>query len=204
MTRFKATYSQWEVYDTCPYQYYRLYTSDDKVERQKSDALEKGIRVHDQLEQFMLGATTTLPTEVHPTWDSYLADLREKGPQTEVRLDNDVAYGKLDVYLAGEFVGDFKTGKARVNDPKKRDQLRFYVWLAKEDLEASLLWVEHPMKNSIATINLKASPVLDTVWRHRIDTMQQDTKHEKKPSWKCNFCPVSDCERQGTWVKGTY
>ena len=185
----KATYTQWSLFDTCPHWYWRLYIEKD-VERQTSDALEKGIRVHDGIERYLLGETDELPEEVHKSWKAMLTGLR--GVSVEVRLDNDVAYGKLDAYQEGIALFDWKTGKARINDLKMRDQLRFYVWLAGEDLDAHLCWVEHPENKAHLSLPLKWTTTLDKVWRNRIDKMQAGP-YPVTPNWKCAWCPVKEC-----------
>lgn len=189
----KATYTQWSTFDACPYWYQRQYLDQD-VKRRTSEALEKGIRVHEGIEKFLLKESDLLPTEIHPSWVDFLEGLQNyPGLRVETRLENDVAYGKLDVYVPGEILLDFKTGKARLSDIKIRDQLRFYVWLTGESMErAELAWVEHPFQKAHLSLEIPWNGVLDRVWRQRIDKMKTGP-YEPTPNWKCRFCPVHDC-----------
>jgi hypothetical protein len=149
--------------------------------------------VHDGLEKYLRGETDTLPEEVHPSWQRFIDDIRRReGLQIEVRLDNDVAYGKLDIYIPELYLGDWKTGKVRRTDIKMREQLRFYTWLTGESILAALLWVEHPQAESFLELEVAWTTTLDKVWRNRIDKMQKGP-YPKVQSWRCGWCPVKDC-----------
>lgn len=199
----KASYTMYDTFSTCPHQHYRLYLDKtDKVKRATSDALEKGIRIHEGIEKWMLDESTVLPEEVHGSWRPMMLEIKDQAPEVEAFLQNDIALGKLDAYKPGEYTLDWKSGKPRVSDPGKREQLRFYAWLAKEDLKASLCWVEHPFEKSMVTIDIKYTQILDSVWRNRIEKMFDNDGQTKTKSWKCNWCPVEDCEFFKNWKKG--
>lgn len=194
---FKATYTQWSTFNTCPAQYHAIYISKD-APRSESEALRKGRAVHDNIEQFLLGNTDELHEAIHESWREHLTEVRDKQQfsQLEARLDNDIAYGKLDLFWdnsAAFHIRDWKTGKARVHDPAMREQLRFYVWLLGSDADVSLDWVEHPFgPKSRLVITQRYSRTLDRVWRTRIDKMRSGP-YPATPNWKCSWCPYKLC-----------
>jgi len=192
----KATYTQWTVFKSCPFWYNSLYVKKERT-RQQSEALDRGVRVHEGLEAFVKGETDELPAEVHPSWRGTLEILRtmDDAVKSEVKISNDIAYGKFDILIDGNdpVVMDFKTGKNRKLEIEVREQLRFYTWLLGKDATTKLLWVEHPEDKATLTLQVRFSKVLDNVWRRRIDKMQSGDK-TKTPNWKCRYCPVAYCE----------
>jgi len=188
----KATYTQWSLFDTCP-AWFKAQYLDESVPRQESDALVKGRRVHEALEAFLKG-DGELPPEVHESWHESLKEVRSTGGfDTEIRIDNDIAYGKIDLLLTERIV-DFKTGKPRPNDLKVRDQLMFYAWLYQKPVQAELWWVEHPRKlhRTLVSLPLAPTPTQDRVWRERITRMQTGP-YAPTPNWKCRWCPLIEC-----------
>lgn len=105
-----ATYSQWNTFDTCPHWYSRKYRAawEDKLPQDNSPALVKGRLVHDGVEGYLLEKVDTLPEYIHPSWKGYIDQFKGIGEgHIEVRLENDIAYGKLDVGL-NEVIVDWK------------------------------------------------------------------------------------------------
>ena len=194
--KWKATYTQWDTFHGCPYRFQEQYLNKN-CGRQTSEALDKGIRVHDALEHYVDGSSDVLPPEVDISWKRTINALRKehtKGTVSlEVRVENDIAYGKIDV-LTPLAIRDWKTGKARKNDLDKREQLRFYRWLVKDDqpLECSLWWVEHKYPNAALNLSMDWTTTLDRVWRKRITEMWAGD-YPMRTSWKCKYCSVMHC-----------
>jgi len=195
---FPLTWTQWSTWNTCPYWYKRQYLDKD-VPRQESPALEKGKRLHDEIEQFLLGNAERLPEEVHPSWvDDFLA-LREAVADGDamvsvtLRIDG-VAYGRIDAFVkdAAQRIIDFEIGKARPYALEMREQLQFYGWLAGRKCTGELWWVEHPSWMAHLELETRAPDVLDRVWRKRVEAVHTEP-YEQTPNWKCRYCQVRDC-----------
>lgn len=191
--KWTCTYTQWSTFHTCPYQFRALYL-DKSAKRQTSEALDKGIRIHSGIEAYLQNQTDDLPVEVHNSWAPRLKKIRKDGKVlVEYRAENDVAWGKIDA-LEPTVIHDWKSGKCRKHDLDKREQLRFYRWLIKDDLPIScrLEWVEHPMQKSTLEVELYWTPQLDRIWRDRITQVWAGV-YPQTPGWYCRFCPVTDC-----------
>jgi len=185
------SFSQYDLFKHCPYAFERHYVSRD-VPKRESEAMERGSRIHAGIEAYLLRQTDALPEEVHASWYDYLDELRNApGLQPERRVSNDIAVGVIDAYVPARIV-DFKTGKPKVHDLGKREQLRFYVWLLKESAVCTLAWVEHPRNRAEFTAEIEYTDALDRVWRTRLERLGSGP-YEPNPSWFCRYCAVVDC-----------
>ena len=75
------SYSQISLYEKCPFAYHCKYKQ--KLEEPKSDVLQRGIEIHDKIENFIKGKRKTLNKIVHPASKRLISQIKTLNPGAE-------------------------------------------------------------------------------------------------------------------------
>lgn len=79
------SYSKYSCYTDCPKKYWFRYIANVPGSRQPSPAAERGTNIHDQAEQYLLGAVPIYPPDLHRV-SAHAMLLKAKKAQPEVKL----------------------------------------------------------------------------------------------------------------------
>jgi RecB family exonuclease len=199
------SYSRYSTYTQCPKKAKYLYI--DKLKEESSEALEKGSRIHKEMEEY-LALNMPVPRSADLFSELLMALKKEKATPEEMwgltkefkdcsPWDSNVwLRGKLDAYFVkGDklTIIDFKTGKDR---PKNMDQLELYAIMgfAKfpkvEVVEVQLWYLD---SGTFQSHNYSTDQVdhLILQWRGRIEPYLKDETFRENPSRLCGWCGFS-------------
>lgn len=205
---FAWSYSFLNDFRNCPYKAFRKYVLRD-LPKETSPALEEGIRVHYELEQF-------INADAKPDVGKFAYDVasrfRERGAEAEKKLgmfktrvaadfwDSDVwGRGKVDVLVVeGDtaLIVDWKAGKKREDPTELKVQALLvqcnypvafihgcYVWLKNEEIGKTY---------DLSEVSSTYSEVCETMYK--AEECGDSGHWTKKPNALCGWCPVRDCE----------
>jgi len=195
----------------CPRKYKHAYV--DKLPRiplEPDSPAHRGSRIHDSIEQYLLGNTERLDSEIHEKWGEYMFKLRERGGIPEQKFgfkdewdccDFDdpeaMVRGLLDVVDISipdtVSVLEWKTGK---DYPEHAHQRSLYA------VAASLLY---PDKKFISVTNVYLDKdkfnreqftagsldYMKKMWKDRFATVLADEAFIPMPQFLCRYCDFS-------------
>lgn len=198
------THSRLRDFETCKFQF-RLRHIDKRMEG-SSPALERGSRIHEQIEGYLNGWIPKLPEEVRLRRE--LANLKKSKPIIEQLWAHDDKYAPLkdqwdkSAYVRAKLdalhitddrarVIDFKTGRVY---PANDDQVRFYGMLglmrSERDLAQLELWyVDHDLIKTCEPVVRKDIPALQKDFTRRATIMYSAVKFPAEPGLHCRNCP---------------
>lgn len=202
MTSIIYSYSSLRAFGQCPRHFKARYI-DKTVKFETSPALEKGRRVHEELEAALL--TTQDPGVWTPT--GLIDKLRAAGARPEVKLAVDHSWqpvdfwdkramfrGAIDVDLTTPRVSlmlDWKTGQVRPDE----FQADCYAALKRaevgHDIDVQFHWVFVDQKETRATAPSEKARDRVEMFIERAETA---TDFPPRPHFACRWCPVLDCE----------
>jgi hypothetical protein len=193
------SYSRWETYDKCPQ--LAKYKFVDKLQEPKTVALQNGIDVHKDIEQYLVGEKDEPSTPLKPKVREYYDNLR----LTEVYVENQFAFDSewrktgwfdkgdrgawcrvaMDAFVPAEdeegstLVVDHKTGgykNGELRDPNKYDlQMNLYG-------VAALILVPFADKVVTELVFVDGETVIrDEFDRKRLETMKKDWNRRVQP-----------------------
>jgi len=198
------SYSKYNLYCQCPYKYKRFHVDYEK--QAPSDALKRGIRVHQEIEDFLNGTRKATGTRYLRKQLSELKDC-EPLPEEKISLTKDweptewkqaFLRGKIDaVYAVTNTtlkVIDFKTGKIRAG---YEEQVELYAASAFSMFEGykkvlcELWYVDQDKVIEAGSYTVRQHKKLKSTWDERIVPMSTDKKFAKTPNQYCGWCQFS-------------
>lgn len=206
MNELKAwSYSKYSCYKLCPFQFKCKYI--DKIPQGKAPALERGIRIHEEAENFLDGTFADVPESCESLEEEFKI-IKKKKYEPEMALAFDEDWNVVDWFDDDAFLRmkidasgfpdkktikliDFKTGKVRDN---YQEQVELYTTAAFTvyDVEESLteLWyLDHGFITDEVVYHVDDYEKLLKKWARRITPMFDDTKFLPKPNYLCkNYC----------------
>lgn len=213
MTRpYVHSYTALKMHAQCPAQFHATYIA-RTVEKQKSPAMDRGNRIHAELESAIKHPRTAplgAPPPSEPYWvPPGLTDLLHAvGAKAEIGAGVDVSgsacdpfapdvllRGWMDVRAAdekGTLICDWKTGKYRP-DPLQAD---VYATLerarqGRDDYPVTFTWIYVDARRVHTTVPDRhaADRVYDAM-----DRIERDTDFRPTPNFGCRWCPVTQCK----------
>jgi len=209
------SWSVLQQYETCPKQTY--YSKIQKVQVPKAPALEKGIKIHEELEACLRDHSLSCPELAQPV-EVQLERLRMDGaiPELEIAFDKDWNACdwfapncwlriKVDAIVPPTIDGDgrvhiidWKSGKVRQDHTDYDAQLELYMLAAllmyptAEQAEASLIFLEHGVVldgDDVMTRDM--IPAAKAKWENRVKPLLSDTTFAPRPSgFACRWCDL--------------
>lgn len=210
MQTFKGPWgwSKLATYRECPQRFKYLYI--DKLKEPESEALKRGSEVHDILEKYLNGWSTTQPP-VHPAWMPRIEAIKAKGPKTEAAWGLDKAWKPLrdwfqpTVWLRAKsdwyhvegtelVLGDWKTGKYRVPSP---DQVLLYAVAGYsmvpgiKSVRTSMCFVDQPEPPHEDRWSASQLAKARKAFTAKVAPLYKDTHWMPTPGSHCRYCPFS-------------
>ena len=220
MSKFVASFSAIQAYETCPLKYYHERVT-KKYEQPKGEAAIWGDEVHKKLEAG-INTGTPLPQSMakyQPILDTVMASPGEKLPEVKLAVTKDLQpcdffapdawlRGICDLlvlngYKAGAF--DWKTGKKK----KESSQLDIMACLTMarypevEYVVTSFVWLQEPKPTRVEPklVDREELPELFDGFASRISDIEysyQNNVWPARPSGLCKqWCPVRECPHNG-------
>ena len=207
------SWSALNQYETCPRQTYLAKVQ--KVQVPKAAALEKGIRIHEQLESCLGNASIPCPPELMKI-EGNLNELRSQGaiPEMEIAFNDKWepcdwfakdcwVRIKIDAIIPPKIGGttavwDWKSGKVRDDHSEYDQQLELYQLAAllafptADYAEAGLIFVEHGVVLECdAPMTRDMIPAAKAKWEARVKPLLSDTTFAPRPSgFACKWCDL--------------
>lgn len=204
------SYSSWSQFKQCPRRYYLERVC--KLPTSKSPALERGIKLHELAENYLLGKIKIVPVELRNI-SQELEMLREVGatPECAYALQTDWTVAKdwfdKSVWLRAKSDAeylltkgsavtiDFKTGK-RYNDAHtEQGELLALVQLCAnseiEEIKFFALYVDSGELVALGEYQRSMVDALKRKWSDRAAEVINAVEHPSKPSKLCGWCPFS-------------
>lgn len=194
------SYSQISLYEKCAFAYHCKYIQ--KLDEPKSEALKRGIAVHNKIEEFLKGKRKTL-NDMHPASSRFIKELKKLNAdaeefwhfnkQWELVEDWDWLVVKMDACCVPSDtvlrVVDFKTGKPY---PTHKEQLHLYA-------TAGFSTYDCEMVEAIAAyVDTGASVVyrwqeqeyekMKSSWNKRIENLELEKDWKMKEGFHCKWC----------------
>jgi RecB family exonuclease len=197
------THSRLSTFETCKLRF--KYKEIDKLPEGSSPAMERGNRIHQEIEGFLNGWTKKLPTDcgLH----TQLKSLRKLNPIAETLWAHDKDYqplkdqwsktawcrAKLDASVTEPTkvrVIDFKTGKIY---PVNEDQVRFYGMLAMQrakvpTAQLELWYVDQDKIKLCDEVTVKDVPALARDFTRRATRLYEAKSFPAEPGLHCRTC----------------
>lgn len=194
------SYTQVSLYEKCPYAYHCRYVQ--RLKEPESEALERGKKTHDQIENYIKGKRKTLK-DVHKTSKRLIDQMKdmEGGCEEFWHFDNQWNFVndwswlviKMDAYGIPEDytlrLVDWKTGKQW---PNHREQLHLYATAGFstydcEKVEAIASYVDTgDMMLYIWTRDQHEE--MKTAWENRIKKVEDERNFKMNPGHHCRWC----------------
>ena len=209
MTKFTAPwgFSKLDVYRQCPAKF--KYQFIDQLPQGSSPAMERGSHIHEGIEAYLNGWTTSLPVEVE-TWQPHFDELRRRDHRGEQALGLDKDWNllpdwfdkrtwlrvKMDAYYTRGTemsVIDFKTGKFRV---PSTDQIELYavaglsILPTVEAVTAEFWFLD---ANSSYTQDYTRGQLMDLRKKYEaaVKPLYNEETWKPTPSMECRWCSYS-------------
>jgi len=206
------SYSGMSLYKKCPKAWADNYINGNK--QPSGRAAQRGNRIHDQLEQFMLGSTAFPTTKTLEWWADYMNALAEYEvfPEEMVAVDSDwlpIGYddpsanlrGKIDLRYSDKetlHIKDWKTGRIY---PKHEQQGETYLALSEDvakhhdRIVVEMVYIDQQEIRTWEYTPADIAPIKEGLIEI-IDIIRSDEKHEATPSMDaCQWCNLG-------WRKG--
>jgi len=214
------SHSRLVVYEQCPFHLKLKYI--DKIPEpirplpsgKKEHANERGTRIHEAAELFVLGGVELIPELGHFAEELHqLRDLYEKGT---VSLEGDWGFNydwepvgwtsediwgrvKLDAFVQPDpeaaIIIDYKSGKKYGNEIKHGEQGQLYMlaaFMKYPEIKEVTVEFWYTDQNDMTRMLYKESMLgrYKSKWEKRINAMLSDTKFEPRPNvYSCKWCP---------------
>lgn len=210
------SYNRLAKFESCPHMFFREDVAKD-VHVAPSDAMQHGLSTHNAMERRLkhghplpagmrrhepkLKAIENRPGEIFVedklaiTEDMEECGYFHKTTWLRVVADVRIVNGPKMVVL------DWKTGKYKPDDTEQMRISASAFISAKPDIEqvtASYIWLDHPDRKP-TTIRVCPDDA-EACWdeyRPRVESLKEHwatNSWPKRPSWKCRWCAVKDCE----------
>lgn len=204
------SYSNWEVYDRCPFQYHgrKVLKQPEPV----SDSLQAGRDFHTQIAHFITLPDAPVPERpVHDRIKPIVLQLRDtedkvveqqwaftrqwkptgwfakqpKAAWLRVILDVGVVYPDKTA-----IVGDWKTGRRYDSNDDQMELFALAIfahspWVEEADTR---LWYVDGGEEICKGFKITEAPALAAKWEERAERMLADREFVAKPNDKCKFC----------------
>ena len=207
------SWSALNQYETCPRQ--TFYAKVAKIQVPKAPALEKGIQIHEDLENYLKDAS--LPCPPHSVKvEQQLKMLRAEGAIAEMELAFDKDWNRCDWFAKNcwarikidaivppkvggtVFIWDHKSGKVRDDHEDYDHQLSLYqlagllAFPTAETSEAGLLFVEHGVVLECDEVMTRDMiPAAKLKWEARARPLLSDKEFAPRPSgFACKWCDL--------------
>lgn len=206
------SYSRLSTYEDCPKQYWYSYVENIPSFRPPSPAAERGTKIHEAGEHYLLGKLHIYPPEFQKV-STHLMGLKSKKALPEMKMAvNDkweaVDYRAPDAYFRGVIdvhyetdegktvcIEDFKTGQIYDSHPK---QMETYVAIAAaqypeaERFITRLVYVDQGMVTPPKVTEAVRLKPIRMMMDGRIENAEADTIFPVKPSTNsCRWCNYS-------------
>lgn len=208
------SYSRLSTYLKCPRQF--RYAFIDKLEQQKAPAMERGQRIHDELQAYVERKRKRLSSELISSIGKLMSDVdgfRKSKASCELELAVNNKWepvpwfdptawlrAKLDVFLEvtgfRALIADYKTG--RENPVEHAEQLELYVPVVYShyphlhEIEARMLYVDHGTDAPALFVDLKDRvPKLRAKWEKKSAPVFKDKTWRATPGYACRYCAFS-------------
>ena len=201
------SYSRYNLWKQCPFKARLLYI--EGLKEPGSPALEKGLKVHGELEAYLKDELTERPLCGFNLKD-HVDALKAKKPHVElsVAFNKDwqpvewfdkQAWARIKIdYLVKTddtvLVGDWKTGKIRDD---YGDQLELYALTGLlmfpnvKEVNTELAFVDHGKVIEGTMFKADQLEELRAQWMARVTPMLEDTTFEATPNSYCGYCHFS-------------
>jgi len=200
-------FSKLDTYRTCPAKFKFQFI--DKLPSGSSPAMERGTKMHQNIESYLNGWVTTLIPEVI-AWKEALDALKEKDFKAEQALGFDKEWGKLSdwfgkttwlrVKMDASYVEgnkgtaiDFKSGKYRVPSKEQVELYAIGLHAANPSLmEVSAeFWFLDTGETYERTYTAKELLDLRKKYEQYVAPIYADKTWAPNPSNECRWCPYS-------------
>ena len=210
------SWSVLQQYETCPKQTY--YSKIEKVQVPKAAALEKGIKIHAELEEALKDHSLPCPELAMPV-EVELERLRMNGavPELEAAFDKDwnpcdwfspkcwlrvkidaIVPPVIDDEHPTATLVDWKSGKVKQDHTDYDDQLELYQLIAlliyptAERAESSLIFLEHGVVlEGEHPMTRDQIPAMKEKWEKRVKPLLNDNIFAPRPSaFACKWCDL--------------
>lgn len=207
------SYSQWGMYNQCPRKYKYQYKDKLPAPYVPSPAAERGTRIHESVEHFMLGQRPDLDEEIDDMYRDFFTGLRDEhefipewqwaiGPEWEVcSYDNPsgVVRGFTDLLLWPDskkkslHLYEFKTGQEyddHIHQKLLYALAAFVHFPDVKDVTVTGLYFDKGF-NRITTYRAEMLINYKWMWERRFKQMDNDEVCAPNPSFKCKWCAFS-------------
>lgn len=201
---FRWSYSRLADYEKCPAFY--KYRHVDRLDEPKGPALERGIEIHQMIEDYLLDKRADLPPE-YKRFMGYIDHVKSRPglvvedfwaltrdwKPTSPQAPDAWWRGKLDAYWregTTAHVVDWKTGKIY---PSNRDQMKLYAGVVmSRDAEVQHVVVElvylDVREARSEDYTREHLPVVVQGYDRRAGAIERDTTFRARPNGACNYC----------------
>ena len=213
------TISRWDDYAKCPKRYKARYI-DKSLPFVPNAAADRGTRIHQIAEDFVLGKRDDLP-EISPSWAIQIEELKRIGAKAEEMWEfsegwHPVEPGypvwfrmKMDVHYLNKtalHLIDYKTGKIY---PSNIEQIEVYALAAfakfdEVDTVHGALWYLDQHEPNEKTYKRSQAEKLARKWDQRAHEMLTAEKFPAKPNKFCSWCPLFDTCAEGQAAAGKF
>lgn len=209
------SYSKLLDFEQCAYRYALKHV--DRVPEEKSPAADRGTAIHTLAEEFVLGKTKSLPTELLKFSDDFLA-LRTKYKEHQVSLEGEWGFDtewiptnyktawlrmKADAVAFMDaakraVVIDYKTGKKWGNEIKHGEQVQLYALataIRNPTVKSITVELWYLDKDELTTVDYTREQAIAFVKPFSKRASAIDKAHEKNQfppnpnSFSCQWCP---------------
>jgi len=205
------SYSRLSTYEDCPKQYQYSYVENLPGFRPPSPASERGTKIHEQGEHYLLGKIKIYPPEFQKV-SGHLMMLKAKAAIPELKMAVNekweaVDYKAPDAYFRGIIdvhyetedgavvcIEDFKTGQVYDSHPK---QMETYVAIcaahypnAKTFL-TRLIYIDQGVVTPAKATNVERLKPIRMLMDGRIKNAEEDTIFPVRPGNSCKWCDYS-------------
>jgi hypothetical protein len=203
------SYSSWSTYNKCAAKYKFSYI-DKLPRREPSPQMARGTRIHESVENYLLGNAERLDAEAHKLNGLYMSDVRRYGalkPEHKFGLTKKFEMTEFDdpqAYLRGVIdlkaqtgeglkLFEWKTGKMY---EEHADQIHMYGMVG---------LIEHPKIKSVdvkiryldfgtdkmETYDRSQLTMMKLRWKDRLKQIDTDKTFAPNPSYMCRWCDFS-------------
>ena len=199
------SYSQVSLYEKCPRQYKLRYIDRFTTDRPKSEAASRGTRIHQPVEDFMLGNRPDVDEEIQHYQD-WFTEIKDGNAQPELQFcldegwepaewDSELGHirGYIDLlYTEGDeaTVYEFKTGRKY---PEHESQMELYSTVVLslqpefEKVTAIALYLDQKDTLEIEYTRDRHGS-RKYLWSSRINRISKDQHFAARPGLHCRWC----------------
>lgn len=211
-----VSYSKYSTWQQCPKKFEYLYIH--KLKEAPSEILERGTRLHKEVEEFIKLADMPCPDCAKP-FEKYLTEIKPKAVSEEFwQCDENFEptapfspatrmVGKVDIYtIKGNtlYIIDIKTGKVR---DKQIDQLELYGLMGFKKFDfvdtvvLKLLYLDSGVEVE-HTFTKSQEPLLLKMWQARLRPFKEALEFPANPTALCGWCSFSKNHFDGPCYDG--